>query len=59
MIFLFHAGEMGKAVVIDKEKLSNEERIKYEQGFQNNAFNQYVSDIISVRRSLPDFRIEQ
>ena len=59
MIFSFHAGEMGKAVVIDKEKLSNEERIKYEQGFQNNAFNQYVSDIISVRRSLPDFRIEQ
>uniref|UniRef100_A0A914I3E3 Polypeptide N-acetylgalactosaminyltransferase n=1 Tax=Globodera rostochiensis TaxID=31243 RepID=A0A914I3E3_GLORO len=47
------AGEGGKAVKIDKEKLSPEERKKYDDGFQNNAFNQYASDMISLHRSLP------
>lgn len=49
-------GEQGKAVIIDKDKLSPEERKKYEQGFQNNAFNQYASDMMSLHRSLPDVR---
>ncbi|TKR66861.1 hypothetical protein L596_023094 [Steinernema carpocapsae] len=47
------AGELGKAVKIDKTKLTLEEKKKYDQGFQNNAFNQYASDMISVHRSLP------
>ena len=33
-----------------------EERKKYDEGWQNNAFNQYVSDMISLRRSLADLR---
>jgi hypothetical protein len=49
-------GEMGNAVKIDKEKLSNEEQQKYDDGWKNNAFNQYVSDMISLRRSLADIR---
>jgi hypothetical protein len=49
-------GEMGNAVDIDKEKLSKEERKKYDDGWKNNAFNQYVSDMISLRRSLADIR---
>ena len=36
--------------------LSPEERIKYDDGWKNNAFNQYVSDMISVHRSLADYR---
>ncbi|CAF3752640.1 unnamed protein product [Adineta steineri] len=49
-------GEMGNAVRIDKDKLSKEERKKYDDGWQNNAFNQYVSDMISLRRNLADIR---
>jgi polypeptide N-acetylgalactosaminyltransferase len=47
-------GEMGKPfkpknLTKDQEKLVSE-------GWKNNAFNQFVSDLISVRRSLPDPR---
>jgi hypothetical protein len=49
-------GEMGNPVRIDKDKLSKEERKKYDDGWTNNAFNQYVSDMISLRRSLADIR---
>ena len=50
------SGEMGNAVHIDREKLSMEERKKYDDGWTNNAFNQYVSDMISLRRTLADIR---
>jgi hypothetical protein len=49
-------GEMGNAVRIKPDKLSEEERKKYREGWKNNAFNQYVSDMISLRRSLADVR---
>lgn len=49
-------GELGKPVHIDKNKLSPEERVKYDEGWKNNAFNQYVSDMISIHRSLADIR---
>uniref|UniRef100_A0AC35TJS1 Polypeptide N-acetylgalactosaminyltransferase n=1 Tax=Rhabditophanes sp. KR3021 TaxID=114890 RepID=A0AC35TJS1_9BILA len=51
---LTQEGEFGKAVKIDKTKLSPEELKKYDQGFKNNAFNQYASDLISIHRSLPN-----
>lgn len=51
-------GESGEAVVIEKEKLSTEDRKKFDDGWQNNAFNQYASDMISLHRSLPDIRDE-
>lgn len=53
---LFFKGELGKPYVIDKEKLSPAERIKYDDGWKNNAFNQYASDMISLHRSLADIR---
>lgn len=43
-------------MIIDKEKLSPEERKKYDEGWTNNAFNQYASDMISLHRSLADIR---
>lgn len=49
-------GEMGNPVRIDKDKLSMEERKKYDDGWKNNAFNEYVSDMISLRRTLADIR---
>ncbi|CAF1291796.1 unnamed protein product [Rotaria sordida] len=49
-------GEMGNPVRINKDKLTAEERGKMSEGWQNNAFNQYISDLISLRRTLPDVR---
>ncbi|PVD30435.1 hypothetical protein C0Q70_09701 [Pomacea canaliculata] len=49
-------GESGKAVVIDKDKLAPDERKKFDDGWQKNAYNQYASDMISLHRSLPDVR---
>ncbi|MFH4974320.1 hypothetical protein AB6A40_001029 [Gnathostoma spinigerum] len=47
-------GEMGSPVNIDKDKLSKEERAKYDEGYKNNAFNEYASNMISIHRSLPN-----
>ncbi|EYC30509.1 hypothetical protein Y032_0005g2687 [Ancylostoma ceylanicum] len=47
-------GEKGKAVNIDKNKLTPEQKKLYDLGFQNNAFNQYASDLISIHRTLPE-----
>ena len=44
---------------IDKDKLSKEERKKYDEGWQNHAYNEYVSEMISLHRSLPDHRDEE
>ncbi|XP_055328880.1 uncharacterized protein LOC129581693 [Paramacrobiotus metropolitanus] len=49
-------GEMGEPVVIKREQLGAEEQLLYDQGFKKNSFNQYASDMISVKRSLPDMR---
>jgi hypothetical protein len=49
-------GENGEAVNIDKEKLSPEERAKFDVGWKNNEFNEYASNMISLHRSLPDVR---
>ena len=54
--FIHLAGEGGEAVIVEKEKLSPEERKKYDDGWQNNAFNQYASDQISLHRGLKDVR---
>nr|XP_053630695.1 putative polypeptide N-acetylgalactosaminyltransferase 9 isoform X3 [Cherax quadricarinatus] len=50
-------GEMGKPVSLPKD-LDPEIKKKVDEGWKNNAFNQYVSDMISVHRTLPDPRDE-
>eukprot|EP00092_Neocalanus_flemingeri_P005465 GFUD01005893.1.p1 GENE.GFUD01005893.1~~GFUD01005893.1.p1 ORF type:complete len:612 (+),score=116.80 GFUD01005893.1:189-2024(+) len=47
-------GEMGKPVKIDNP--DKETKKKIDKGWQDNAYNQYVSDMISLHRSLPDQR---
>lgn len=49
-------GEHGSDVSINKDSLPAEEKEKFDQGWQKNAFNQYASDKISVHRTLPDVR---
>ncbi|XP_053610097.1 putative polypeptide N-acetylgalactosaminyltransferase 9 isoform X3 [Plodia interpunctella] len=50
-------GELGKPVVLPKN-LSVEAKEAVAVGWKKNAFNQYVSDLISIRRKLPDPRDE-
>ena len=57
--FHFAKGENGNPVVIDKNSLSPEERRKYDEGWKNNAYNEYASEMISLHRSLPDDRDEE
>ncbi|KIH54199.1 hypothetical protein ANCDUO_15655 [Ancylostoma duodenale] len=47
-------GEKGRAVNIDEDRLSPDQKKLYDLGFQTYAFNQYASDLISIHRTLPD-----
>lgn len=47
-------GELGRPVVL--KNLTKEQQNLVNVGWENNAFNQYISDIISVNRTLPDVR---
>lgn len=50
-------GEMGKPVVLPTN-MTPEVKKLVDEGWQKNAFNQYVSDLISLHRKLPDPRDE-
>jgi polypeptide N-acetylgalactosaminyltransferase len=50
-------GEMGKAVSMPVSLPAEIQKI-FHEGWKKNSFNQYLSDQISVRRSLPDMRTE-
>ncbi|CAK9300062.1 unnamed protein product [Gordionus sp. m RMFG-2023] len=47
-------GYNGEAVVF--KKLNPEQRKEMDEGWKNNAFNQFVSDRISLHRKLPEIR---
>lgn len=49
-------GEGGKAYTVNREDLSPAEQLIFDKGWEDNAYNQYASDRISVRRYLPDYR---
>lgn len=48
-------GEMGKPVTLPENMTSDVKKL-VDEGWQKNAFNQYVSDLISLHRKLPDPR---
>lgn len=50
-------GEMGKPVVLPANLTADVKKL-VDDGWKNNAFNQYASDLISLHRSLPDPRDE-
>uniref|UniRef100_A0A336MPS4 CSON002865 protein n=1 Tax=Culicoides sonorensis TaxID=179676 RepID=A0A336MPS4_CULSO len=50
-------GEMGRPVILPTE-LSKEIKQLVDEGWTKNAFNEYVSNMISVHRELPDPRDE-
>lgn len=50
-------GENGKPVILPTNMTADIKKI-IDEGWSKNAFNQYVSDMISVRRTLPDPRDE-
>ncbi|XP_071086453.1 uncharacterized protein [Haliotis cracherodii] len=49
-------GEYGAPVTVDYDTLSNRDRLQYAEGYKQHYFNQYVSDMVSVRRRLFDDR---
>ncbi|CAM6053587.1 unnamed protein product [Sphagnum tenellum] len=49
-------GERGVGVRIDDAKLSPEQREQRAEMYQRHAFEEYVSELISYNRSLPDWR---
>ena len=49
-------GEMGNGLVL--EDMVPEEKLKMDVTYYDHAFNQYVSDLLPVNRSLPDRRDE-
>lgn len=49
-------GEKGVAVHVDANRLSPEEKAKYDSGWDKNHFNAYANSLISLQRTVPDFR---
>jgi len=48
-------GELGRPVTLPPNMTAEVKKL-VDEGWTKNAFNQYVSDLISVHRSLPDPR---
>ncbi|CAJ0584898.1 unnamed protein product, partial [Mesorhabditis spiculigera] len=46
-------GEGGVPTRVDRNRLSAAEAQKYDQGYKDHAFNEYVSSLISLHRRLP------
>ena len=50
-------GKLGKALKIDDETLDASNKKLISEGWDKNAFNLYVSDLIPINRTLPDVRL--
>ena len=55
-VFVYSPGEGGAAVGIDPNLLSPDEKILYQKGYETHSFNEYASNLISVQRTVPDFK---
>lgn len=55
LLNLTNPGDMGAAVVLP-EKLPDEVKKLIEKGWKDYTINQFVSDLVPLRRSLPDIR---
>ncbi|XP_014663365.1 PREDICTED: putative polypeptide N-acetylgalactosaminyltransferase 9 [Priapulus caudatus] len=51
-------GDMGKGYLMKTAELTPEEKKLYDEGMAKNSFNEYLSDLVSLRRRLPDMRHE-
>ena len=49
-------GERGVGVLLDESKMSEEEMSKRKTMWKAHAFEEYISELISYNRSLPDWR---
>ena len=50
------AGQYGKGVFINLSTLTEEELLRYNDGYEKNGFNQFVSDMIPLSRYVGDVR---
>jgi polypeptide N-acetylgalactosaminyltransferase len=49
---------MGKEFVVKKETLNEAEKKQFDEGWLNNAYNEYASRLIPLNRTLEDIRQE-
>ena len=49
-------GVLGNALDIKKDSLPTSERLKFDKGWENHAFNEYASTLIPLNRTLVDIR---
>lgn len=49
-------GELGAPVNVEPNRLGEDERMRYDEGYRNHHFNELVSDQISLQRLVPDYR---
>lgn len=50
-------GKLGKSFIVDSSKLDAKKKKIFDNGWDKNAFNLYVSDHIPINRTLPDVRL--
>lgn len=50
-------GKLGKPFIVNEKRLGSEEKVKFDEGWQNHAFNEYASMFIPLNRSLEDIRL--
>ncbi|KAK7488756.1 hypothetical protein BaRGS_00020053 [Batillaria attramentaria] len=51
-----NAGESGRGVEVDEDLLSSDQKAQFKKGWEQHSFNEFVSNLISLHRSLPDPR---
>ena len=50
-------GENGQGTTIDEKSLTKEDKDRFDDGWKKYAFNNYLSTLLPLNRSLPDIRL--